>query len=67
LLTIYVHAAVAVAGIRTRLGHARQRPDAGYNTEAVIVIALLAAAAITVVGIITVKIRQRANSIDLGP
>ena len=40
------------------------RGDAGYSTEAVVVIALLVAAAIVVIGILTVKLTNRANSVN---
>ncbi len=40
------------------------RGDAGYSTEAVVVIALLVAAAIVVLGILAVKLTNRANSIN---
>ncbi|MDT5027764.1 MAG: hypothetical protein QOE61_4190 [Micromonosporaceae bacterium] len=63
-----VRTLVALTGIRDRVDELRRNPDAGaYTTEAVIVIALLAAAAITIVGIIVGKITARANSINLGP
>ncbi|MFI0769221.1 hypothetical protein ACH4TQ_30675 [Streptomyces sp. NPDC021218] len=52
-------------------GHAalvrrRARGDAGYTTETVVVTALLAVLAITVVGIIVAKVVGKAHSIDLG-
>jgi hypothetical protein len=56
-----------VAGLRDRAAQLRTRPDAGYNTEATVVIALLAAAAIVIIGIIIQKVTDRANSINLGP
>ena len=67
LLALYVRTALVAAGIRARYDQVRREPDAGYNTEAVVVIALLAAAAITIVGIIVAKVTARANSINLGP
>ncbi len=45
----------------------RAEPDAGYSTEAVIVTALLAALALTAVGIIVAKVIAKANSITTGP
>ena len=45
----------------------RADPDAGYSTEAVIVTALLAALALTAVGIIVAKVIAKANSITTGP
>ena len=53
--------------LRDRLAVARAEPEAGYSTEAVIVIALLAAMAITAVGIIAAKVVAKANSVDTGP
>lgn len=43
----------------------RRRNEAGYSTEAVIWIALLAGLAIAVGGIIAVKVTSKANSISL--
>jgi hypothetical protein len=45
----------------------RAEPDAGYSTETVIVTALLAALALTAVGIIVAKVVAKANSISTGP
>ena len=45
----------------------RAEPEAGYSTEAVIVTALLAALALTAVGIIVAKVIAKANSITTGP
>lgn len=62
-----VRALVIVAGIRHRIDELRRNPDAGgYTTEAVVVMALLAAAAITIIGIIVAKVTAKANSINLG-
>ena len=66
-IPLTVRVLVAVTGIRHRVDELRRNPDAGYNTEAVIVIALLAAAAITIAGIVIAKLTARANSINLGP
>jgi hypothetical protein len=44
----------------------RVHGDAGYSTEAVLATALLAALALGVVGIIVVKVTERANTIDVG-
>ncbi len=44
----------------------RADPEAGYSTEAVIVTALLAALALTAVGIIVAKVLAKANSITTG-
>ena len=53
--------------LRERLAIARAEPEAGYSTEAVIVIALLSAMAIVAVGIIAAKVIAKANSVDTGP
>lgn len=45
----------------------RADPEAGYTTETVIVTALLAALALTAVGIIVAKVIAKANSITTGP
>jgi len=42
-----------------------RRDESGYSTEAVLVTALLVAIAIAVIGIIAVKVAQKADSIDL--
>jgi len=55
------------AGVRARFDRLRRAPEAGYNTEATVVTAILAAAAITIVGIIVKKITDRANGINLNP
>ena len=44
----------------------RADPDAGYTTETVIVTALLAALALTAVGIIVAKVVTAANHISTG-
>ncbi|MGH3629193.1 MAG: hypothetical protein ACRDYB_00190 [Acidimicrobiales bacterium] len=44
----------------------RADPEAGYSTEAVIVTALLAALALTAVGIIVAKVVSSANNISTG-
>ena len=62
---LMVRTLLILAAARERLDQLRREPDAGYNTEATLVIALLAAAAITIVGIIVDKITDRANSINL--
>jgi hypothetical protein len=56
-----------MTAIRDRVQRLRDQPEAGYTTEQVIVTALLAAAALVVVGIIVTKVTARANSINLGP
>ena len=45
----------------------RAEPEAGYSAETVIVTALLAALALTAVGIIVAKVVAKANSITTGP
>ncbi|MDA8356552.1 MAG: hypothetical protein M0Z95_09740 [Actinomycetota bacterium] len=44
----------------------RADPEAGYTTETVIVTALLAALALTAVGIIVAKVVSAANNISTG-
>ncbi len=51
--------------LRARLAHIHH-DEAGYSTEAVIVIALLVAMALTAVGIIAAKVIAKANSISTG-
>ncbi len=67
LLALYARLVFVAARVRARFDQLRREPDAGYSTEAVVVIALLAAAAITIVAIIVAKVTARANSINLGP
>ena len=43
----------------------RDRRDGGYTTESVIVTALLAGLAITVIGIIAAKVIARANGLNV--
>jgi hypothetical protein len=50
--------------LRARLAETRAEPDAGYSTEAVVVIALLVAMAVTAVGIIAAKVISAANHIS---
>jgi hypothetical protein len=57
----------AIRYLRDRLVIARAEPEAGYSTEAVIVIALLSAMAIAAVAIIAAKVLAKANSVDTGP
>ncbi|MFJ9174934.1 hypothetical protein [Streptomyces sp. NPDC102360] len=44
----------------------KERGDAGYTTETIIVTALLAILGLTVVGVIVAKVTAKANGIDLG-
>ena len=44
----------------------RAEPESAYSTEAVIVTALLAALALTAVGIIVAKVVAKANTISTG-
>jgi hypothetical protein len=53
-----------ISALRSRLAQTRAEPDAGYSTEAVVVIALLVAMAITAVGIIAAKVISAANHIS---
>ena len=52
--------------LRARLQTIRAEPEAGYSTEAVVVIALLVAMAVTAVGIIAVKVLSAAHKISTG-
>ncbi|GGW97827.1 hypothetical protein [Streptomyces noursei] len=54
--------------LRARLAEVRRlaRDDAGYTTETVLITALLAILALTVVGIIVAKVTAKAKGIDLG-
>jgi hypothetical protein len=61
LLTSYL-----TADLRRRWRTLRDTGDGGYTTEAVITIAVVAAVAITVLGIIAAKVIAKANSINLG-
>ena len=54
----------ALTGLIRRHRRATSTRDAGYSTEAVVVIALLVAAAIVVIGILTVKLTNRANAVN---
>jgi hypothetical protein len=51
---------------RGRLQTLRAAPEAGYSTEAVVVIALLVAMAIAAVGIIATKVISTAHNISTG-
>lgn len=55
-----------ITTLKNRLAQLRQEPEAGYTAEAVIVIALMVIATITIVGIIVVKLTDKANSINMG-
>lgn len=55
-----------VSEIRHRWQIVKSGKDAGYTTETVIGIALLAALAIAVIAIIATKLTTKANSINLG-
>jgi hypothetical protein len=58
--------AIIIRGLRARLSAARHDRDRGYSTEAVVVTALLAAAALAVIGAIVAKVTDKAASISLG-
>jgi hypothetical protein len=60
-----LHARAAVRD-HAALVRRRVREDAGYTTETIVVTALLAILALTVVGIIVTKVLAKANGIDLG-
>jgi hypothetical protein len=55
-----------MALLRSRLSTLRAQPEAGYTTETVIVTALLAALALTAVGIIVAKVLATAHNIQTG-
>lgn len=55
-----------IAHLRSRLQVLRAEPEAGYSTEAIVVIALLVAMAITAVGIIATKVISTAHNISTG-
>lgn len=55
-----------IAHLRNRLQVLRAQPEAGYSTEAVVVIALLVVMAITAVGIIAAKVISTAHNISTG-
>jgi hypothetical protein len=55
-----------IAALHSRLEVIRAEPEAGYSTEAVVVIALLVAMAITAVGIIAAKVISTAHNISTG-
>ncbi len=58
--------AYVTAEIRHRWKTVRDTKDGGYQTETVLVTALLIAAAIVIIGIIVSKVTSKANSINLG-
>lgn len=58
-LTVHMHR------LRARLREL-VRDERGYSTETVLVTALLVALAIAVIAIIALKVRNKANSINLG-
>ena len=62
-LTLLRHLATVLCG---RWRALRADPEAGYTTETVIVTALLAALALTAVGIIVAKVVTAANHISTG-
>jgi hypothetical protein len=60
-LTVLRH---LIQSLAVRWQALRADPEAGYSTEAVIVTALLAALALTAVGIIVAKVVSAANNIS---
>jgi hypothetical protein len=52
--------------LQARTESLRREPEAGYTTEFVLVVALIAIAVVLIVGIIVTKIVTKANGIDLG-
>jgi hypothetical protein len=71
LTLLLILAATLLAGIHDHIERARKewrdRPEAGYTNETVVVTALLVAAAIVVITTIIGKVTTKAKSIDLGP
>jgi hypothetical protein len=60
-------AAFVVRYFQNRLEYARRNPEKGaMSAEAMIIIAALVLVAVTVMGIVTAKIIDKANSISLG-
>jgi hypothetical protein len=55
-----------ITQLRAHLQTIRAEPEAGYSTEAVVVIALLVAMAVTAVGIIAAKVLSAAHNISTG-
>jgi hypothetical protein len=55
-----------MAILRSRLLALRAQPEAGYSTEAVVVIALLVVMAVTAMGIIAAKVLATAHNIQTG-
>lgn len=55
-----------IAQLFSRLQSIRADPEAGYSTEAVVVIALLVSMAIVAVGIIAAKVLATAHNISTG-
>lgn len=55
-----------ITHLRARLEAVRSEPEAGYSTEAVVVIALLVVMAVTAVGIIAAKVLATAHNIQTG-
>jgi hypothetical protein len=53
------------AELRHRWHAVRDTEDGGYSTEAVLVTALLVGLAIVVIGIIALKVTNKANGINL--
>jgi hypothetical protein len=70
LLPVYPVVTRLIARVLARIEEGRRRmreePDAGYSTETVLVTALLVVLAIAVIAVITVKVTEKANSINLG-
>jgi hypothetical protein len=51
--------------VQARWETLRQRPDAGYSTETVLVTALLVAAALAIIAVIINKVTTKANGITM--
>jgi hypothetical protein len=57
--------AAVARGLRDRLTVLRERPDAGYSTETVLITALLVALGLTALAVISAKVMAKVRSIDL--
>ncbi|HEV2637198.1 MAG TPA: hypothetical protein VGX23_18740 [Actinocrinis sp.] len=55
-----------ISTLKDRLALLREEKEAGYTAEAVIVIALMVIATITIVGIVVDKITTKAQGINMG-
>ncbi len=66
MLVVLDFIARLTTSLRSRLHEARAEPEAGYTAEAVVVIALMVALAVTAVAIIAAKVLATAHNIQTG-